>query len=495
MSNLNTKLFWLSVTLASLLAPANVSAQAAGTVIFKSGNPIITHADDSVEQISKNDNVTAGDTIETRDGRLQISYIDGGKVSLQPNTTYKINRYEFSGNEDGSEYAFTELIKGGLRTITGLIGHKNRDRYQLQTPVATIGIRGTEFTVLFDTKLIMTTNFGSVDVCNVGGCQNVVSGQSVSARNSNSKPEFTNEIAKITAAPPSAYKPIYVQAENLNENKINQVVVASVAADSQKTFASSDDDSDFTPITSTSPPQNSVDILMTAVGKESGTLYQLAEVGGTVETNANHNLSTYTSTNTDIKIVSANSNDYFSDAFVTMGRAKGKVNDHNVDTLTYIIGSATNTAGLLQLANLNNSVQYNMLASTAPVISNEEGRTIAVGSPNSVNGSLSVNFAGYTYSFNLNIPIGLLVYNLSGNDSLTAGSADFASKAKVTTNLGNLGCLSGCHGVLTDANGNPATIVGRFIGNQGERAGIQYGTTTGIVNHNTLTGSVVLGKQ
>ncbi|HAJ70522.1 MAG TPA: hypothetical protein DCO68_00435, partial [Methylophilaceae bacterium] len=169
MSNLNTKLFWLSVTLASLLAPANVSAQAAGTVIFKSGNPIITHADDSVEQISKNDNVTAGDTIETRDGRLQISYIDGGKVSLQPNTTYKINRYEFSGNEDGSEYAFTELIKGGLRIITGLIGHKNRDRYQLQTPVATIGIRGTEFTVLFDTKLIMTTNFGSVDVCNVGG--------------------------------------------------------------------------------------------------------------------------------------------------------------------------------------------------------------------------------------------------------------------------------------------------------------------------------------
>ncbi len=67
-----------------------------------------------------------------------------GKVSLQPETIYKINQYSFSGEEDGSEYALTELmIKGGLRTISGLIGHKNRERYQPTTPAATIGIRGS----------------------------------------------------------------------------------------------------------------------------------------------------------------------------------------------------------------------------------------------------------------------------------------------------------------------------------------------------------------
>ncbi|OYZ03635.1 MAG: hypothetical protein B7Y32_04640, partial [Methylophilales bacterium 16-45-7] len=126
-----------------------VVAQSAGTILFKSGNAIITRADQSTQAIQQHDAVLNGDTIDTKDGRVQIGFIDGGKVSLQPETIYKINQYTFSGQEDGSEYALTELVKGGLRTISGLIGHKNRERYQLATPVATIGIRGTEFTVIF----------------------------------------------------------------------------------------------------------------------------------------------------------------------------------------------------------------------------------------------------------------------------------------------------------------------------------------------------------
>ena len=109
-------------------------AKAAGTVTFKTGNATITRTDKSVTQATKDAKLNAGDTIETKDGRLQLALIDGGKVSLQPNTIYKINKYEFSGKEDGSEYAFTELIKGGLRTVSGLVGHKNRDRYQLKPP-------------------------------------------------------------------------------------------------------------------------------------------------------------------------------------------------------------------------------------------------------------------------------------------------------------------------------------------------------------------------
>ena len=193
----------LGLFFGGLLIAQIAFAQSAGTVTFITGDVSIVRADKTVKQAAKNDALNAGDTIETRDGRLQLALIDGGKVSLQPNTVYRINKYEFSGKEDGTEYGFTELIKGGLRTISGLIGHKNRDRYQLKTAVATIGIRGTEFTVNFNNnQLLMTTNHGSVDVCNIGGCLNALSGQSIEVAGVGAAPKPSNKKAKAAAAPP-----------------------------------------------------------------------------------------------------------------------------------------------------------------------------------------------------------------------------------------------------------------------------------------------------
>jgi FecR protein len=192
-------------------------AQSAGTVTFKTGDVSITRADKTVKQAAKNDALNAGDTVETKDGRLQLALIDGGKVSLQPNTIYRINKYEFSGKEDGTEYGFTELIKGGLRTISGLIGHKNRERYQLKTAVATIGIRGTEFTVNFnDNNLLMTTNHGSVDVCNTGGCLNAMTGQSIEVAGVGAKPKPSGKKATAAAAPPASGKAVFAAGENVN---------------------------------------------------------------------------------------------------------------------------------------------------------------------------------------------------------------------------------------------------------------------------------------
>ena len=201
---------------AGLLVTQVAFAQSAGTVTFATGDASIVRADKSVVKAAKNDAVNAGDTIETKTGRLQLSLIDGGKVSLQPNTVYKINKYEFSGKEDGSEYAFTELVKGGLRTISGLIGHKNRDRYQLKTAVATIGIRGTEFTVNFnDNQLLMTTNHGSVDVCNAGGCLNAVTGQTIAVAGVGAAPKPSSKAAKAAAAAPASNKAVFTAGDNL----------------------------------------------------------------------------------------------------------------------------------------------------------------------------------------------------------------------------------------------------------------------------------------
>lgn len=522
----------------ALVGPSTAWAQSAGTVIFKSGDAVITHADNSTAPMAKNDPINAGDTIDTRSGRVQLSFTDGGKVSLQPQTVYKINQYAFSGKEDGSEYAITELIKGGLRTITGLIGHKHRERYQLHTPVATIGIRGTEFSVVYNnTKLLMTTNHGSVDVCNTGGCLNAVTGQTITAFDKNTQPQYTNEIAKVTSAPPSAHKPVFVQAENLNEARVSEVVASSVdtsasmtnnlfmdeaviAADevtatmtagsttSATTTVTTVDNSGPTPVVTTTAVTevltmgdaanivDTSDFLVAAVSKDNTrTYYNYALQDGNYEANSNGNLINYEASGIDLKIVRASTDDLYSDAYVIMGRAKGKVEDNNVGTLSYIKGNFTDHAGMIQLASLSTPFTYNVIASTAPVITSNAGKVVNIGSSNTVTGNMSVNFANLAYSYNLVVPLtsvnGLINLNLAGASALTANSPLFTDNGSVSTSLGNIGCYSGCSGILVDSNGNAATVSGAFFGSEAERAGIQYGVTTGSSN---ITGSVLLAK-
>jgi hypothetical protein len=45
---------------------------------------------------------------------------------------------------DGDNASFN-LVKGGLRSVTGLLGKRNKEKFAMKTPSATIGIRGTTF--------------------------------------------------------------------------------------------------------------------------------------------------------------------------------------------------------------------------------------------------------------------------------------------------------------------------------------------------------------
>lgn len=94
----------------------------------------------------RNSKVFKGDTITTAaNSYTQVRMKDGALLSLRPNTELVITDYNFSGKQDGTERSFMELVRGGFRTITGYIGHKNKANYRVKTSVATIGIRGTHY--------------------------------------------------------------------------------------------------------------------------------------------------------------------------------------------------------------------------------------------------------------------------------------------------------------------------------------------------------------
>lgn len=83
-----------------------------------------------------------------KDSWALLVFPDGEKLTLQPDSEMDIKQYNYhiSGKKDR---ILLHLAMGGLRALTGSIGENDHDAFELDTPVATIGIRGTEtFTVI-----------------------------------------------------------------------------------------------------------------------------------------------------------------------------------------------------------------------------------------------------------------------------------------------------------------------------------------------------------
>ncbi len=91
-----------------------------------------------------------GDILESQDNTYaRIRFLDDSEISMRPNTQFKIEQYSFDETKPANDRSVYSLIKGGLRSITGSLGKRNKERYQLNTPAATIGIRGTTYIVRY----------------------------------------------------------------------------------------------------------------------------------------------------------------------------------------------------------------------------------------------------------------------------------------------------------------------------------------------------------
>jgi len=88
-----------------------------------------------------------GDVIVTeKDSSAQVVFSDGGQIALRPGSRLAITRYHFDSTAPKSDGMVLDLVRGGLRTLTGLIGKRgDRSVYSLRVGQATIGIRGTDF--------------------------------------------------------------------------------------------------------------------------------------------------------------------------------------------------------------------------------------------------------------------------------------------------------------------------------------------------------------
>jgi len=193
--------FWL-FAVAALLFASSVFAAPVARVEFAVGNVFALAVDGRVRALVKGTAVEEGDTVNTNEGRVQIRFTDDGFVSLHTHTVFRIDQYHWGGVNEGSERSFFSLIKGGVRTITGKLAKHNRNAYKMTTTLATVGIRGTKFTMQLNGGLSGSVAEGEIEVCNAGGCIAVPAGQAYFVPDANTKPILSNKQTYLPPVPP-----------------------------------------------------------------------------------------------------------------------------------------------------------------------------------------------------------------------------------------------------------------------------------------------------
>jgi hypothetical protein len=147
---------------------------AAGSAAIVAGVVSAVDANGKSRLLERGDGVFSGDHIITGStGYVRIGFADGSAIILRPRTDFYIEQFRYAPVElapvaaspaatgapiadlqiasqaSGGNQALFRLLRGGLKAISGLVGRVNREEYSLRSPVATIGIRGTEYLAVF----------------------------------------------------------------------------------------------------------------------------------------------------------------------------------------------------------------------------------------------------------------------------------------------------------------------------------------------------------
>lgn len=194
-------------------------AEPVAIVIFAVGDAVAIGAGGELRALAKQSSIEVGDTIESRTARVQLRFTDGALMSLQPQTQFRVDEYRYSGGADDTERGFFTLLKGGLRTITGAIGRVKQASYQIITNLATIGVRGTEYSIAYGPNgLVGSVGEGGIDVCNGVGCFGAASGESFAVADASSKPRMRDKKTDLAPAQPQSPSATFLAGETRGPN-------------------------------------------------------------------------------------------------------------------------------------------------------------------------------------------------------------------------------------------------------------------------------------
>jgi len=129
----------------------------------------------SLKELAPNALINRKDVLKTGpNARLEVTLLDETKLTLGADTVFSVERYDL-GRQNGG--VLLKLTKGVFRVATGQLESLRGGPFEVSTPLATIGIRGTDFwggSLAEDEISVLLISGKGVYIVNEGGRTEIV---------------------------------------------------------------------------------------------------------------------------------------------------------------------------------------------------------------------------------------------------------------------------------------------------------------------------------
>lgn len=142
-----------------------------GKVTLALGKAWIEGADGNRVPVRIGTAVSVSDTITTATGgHVHVRFVDTALVSIRPSSTLEIVRYDYDPARPADSAVKLNLLEGETRAISGDAAKNARENFRMNTPIAAIGVRGTDFSVIANsTEMQVLVTEGAVVVAPFSG--------------------------------------------------------------------------------------------------------------------------------------------------------------------------------------------------------------------------------------------------------------------------------------------------------------------------------------
>jgi hypothetical protein len=154
-------------------AHADQPAAVAGQINFALGMAQLVGGDGAARPAQTGGAVREGEQLRTgADGWLHLRMVDDAFLALRPGSTLRVTRYAYDPARPQDSRIRLDLDQGNARAVSGRGGEAARRHYRFGTPLAAIGLRGTDYSVrVFDDVTRVSVRRGAVSVTPLGeGC-------------------------------------------------------------------------------------------------------------------------------------------------------------------------------------------------------------------------------------------------------------------------------------------------------------------------------------
>lgn len=154
-------------------------ALAAATIADVDGDVrLLQTGADSPRGVAPGERIGTGSLLTTAAGaRVVLRFDDGMWAALGEHSRFRIEAYRYRPEEPPADRSALVLLRGVLRVVTGILGHRTPDAFELRTPELVVGVRGTDFMVSAGDAVYLAVLEGTVTATNARGVALFSAGQ------------------------------------------------------------------------------------------------------------------------------------------------------------------------------------------------------------------------------------------------------------------------------------------------------------------------------